>query len=112
MKDAIIIPLTPEKFSSFIQKGWALVDLWSTMCIHCERMRSILLNVAPKVEGFLQIGTLCIDDDTTDELIEPYQVRHVPTLLIFHNGTLVEKHIGVLDEEAMMEKFKSLGIVK
>ena len=73
-----------------------LVDFWATWCGPCKM-------IAPFVEAIAQERTDVkvgkIDVDNEPELAIRYKIMSIPTLLVFKNGQLVDKAIGLRSQE-------------
>lgn len=83
-----------EKFEDIIKSETpVLVDFFATWCGPCKMMHPILEEVAKNVNGKARIIT--IDIDKNQQLATSYNVRSVPTLMIFKGGELKWRQSGV-----------------
>ena len=64
-------------------------------------MMKVLDKVAAEFDGNVKIGKINIDE--SPELAAEYQVRTVPTFIVFKNGEMVAKLIGVVTAAALTE---------
>ncbi|MDF1672770.1 MAG: thioredoxin [Vicingaceae bacterium] len=71
-----------------------LVDFYATWCGPCKTMSPILDEVATKVQGKAKI--IKVDVDKNQQAAAAYQVRGVPTLILFKNGKQIWKQSGVV----------------
>lgn len=96
-----------EKFDDIIKSEKpVLVDFFATWCGPCQMMHPILEELHQKVGEKARIIT--IDIDKNEELAATYNVRSVPTLMIFQNGEMKWRGVGVYQVgqlEAELEKF-------
>ena len=96
-----------EKFADIINgKEPVLVDFFATWCGPCKMMHPVLEELSKKIAGKARI--LTVDIDKNQELAAQYNVRSVPTLIIFKAGELKWRTSGVTsasDLEAELQKY-------
>tara|TARA_R110002051_G_scaffold289798_1_gene352997 strand:- start:92819 stop:93148 length:330 start_codon:yes stop_codon:yes gene_type:complete len=90
-----------SKFSELInQEKPVLVDFFADWCGPCKVLGPILKEVKDKLGDGVAI--IKIDVDKNQALASKYQVRGVPTLLLFKNGKQVWRQSGVLQRDAII----------
>lgn len=82
-----------------------LVDFFATWCGPCKALTPILEQVKDELEDAVKI--IKIDVDKNQPLAAKYQVRGVPTMLLFKNGKQVWRQSGVLQKEDLVQIIKS-----
>lgn len=84
-----------SKFNELINSDVpVLVDFFATWCGPCKTMSPILDDVAKQVQGKAKV--IKVDVDKNQQAAAAYQVRGVPTLILFKNGKQLWKQSGVV----------------
>ncbi len=81
-----------------------LIDFFATWCGPCKMLAPVLKQVKDSLGE--QITILKIDVDKNQELATKYQVRGVPTMLLFQNGKQLWRQSGVLTKEEIIKNIK------
>ena len=71
-----------------------LVDFWATWCGPCRQMTPIIDQLADEYQGKAKIGKLNVDENGQTAM--RYQVRGIPTLILFKGGKPVDQRVGAL----------------
>lgn len=82
-----------------------LVDFYAEWCGPCKMQAPILKEVARELGDTARI--IKIDVDRNQELAAKYQIRGVPTLLLFKNGQIVWKTSGVANKQQLLEQIRN-----
>tara|TARA_R100001143_G_scaffold63565_1_gene71967 strand:+ start:2481 stop:2807 length:327 start_codon:yes stop_codon:yes gene_type:complete len=73
-----------------------LVDFWAEWCGPCKMIAPVLEDLADEYAGKIKICK--IDVDQHKQTAEKYNVKGIPTLIIFNNGDAVGKKVGALSK--------------
>ena len=82
-----------------------LVDFWAAWCGPCMMLGPIIEDVATEFEGKAVVGKVDVDNNQNSSV--EYGIRTIPTLLIFKNGQVVDKIVGVNSKEFIAEKLSA-----
>lgn len=82
-----------------------LVDFWAAWCGPCRMVGPIIDELSTEYEGKAVVAKL--DVDQNQEFAAKYGVRNIPTVLLFKNGELVNRQVGVAQKETYKEAIDS-----
>jgi thioredoxin len=81
-----------------------LVDFWAEWCIPCKALEPIVHDIAQQYDGKLKVGKL--DAEANTDTTMRYQVMGLPTLILFKDGTAVERITGRTSKDKLIAKLK------
>lgn len=88
------IEITDKNLDSIIHKySLVLIDCWAAWCMPCRMIAPMIEELAEKYKGKIVFGKL--DVNTNAITAKKFDVMAIPNLLIFKNGKLVDRVIGV-----------------
>ncbi len=71
-----------------------LVDFWAEWCGPCRMIGPTIDAIADEYAGRLKVGKVNVDENGNTAM--RYQVRSIPTLLVFKGGKVVDQRVGAL----------------
>lgn len=82
-----------------------LVDFFADWCGPCKTLAPILEEAKTELGDAVKI--VKIDVDKNQPLAEKFQVRGVPTLILFKNGNIIWRESGVVQKSQLVELIKN-----
>lgn len=102
-KDVVV--LTDDNWDEQVSRaeGPVLVDFWAEWCAPCRMIAPAIESLAASYAGRLKVGKLNVDDNP--RTAETFEIRSIPTLLLFRGGEVVDQQIGAAPQRivAMVE---------
>lgn len=111
---AKIVILTKENFEEEVYKSKlpVFIDFHTEGCGPCELMPPIMNELAEKYDGRVKFGTFDVDIDEliaeSNEIVEKYDVKAFPTIMIFKDGKVKENILGAYDVDPLVEKIEKV----
>ena len=89
--------------------GKKIIKFEADWCMPCKVLTNILKD---KEFKDIEIKAINIEDDSSFELVQQYQVRNIPTLFYYQDGELIGKSIGLQTKEKILEIFEKNNTVE
>jgi thioredoxin 1 len=83
-----------------------LVDFWAAWCGPCRMVGPVIEEIAGEYEGKAIVGK--VDVDANQEFAAKFGVRNIPTVLMFKNGEVVGRQVGVSPKNVYTEAIDDL----
>ena len=102
------LEITDATFDEVVLKSDkpVLVDFWAAWCGPCRMVGPIIEQISSEYEGKAVVGK--VDVDANQEFAAKYGVRNIPTVLVFQNGEVVGRQVGVSPKTAYAEALDAL----
>jgi thioredoxin 1 len=94
--------ITNDNFESEVLQSRepVLLDFWASWCGPCKALAPMLDEAAGELAGKVKVGK--VDVDEQGSLAEQHQIVSIPTLVLYKDGIIIEKHVGGLSKEALI----------
>ncbi len=95
--------VTDDEFEAKVLKaeGLVLVDFWAEWCAPCKAIAPVLEEIADEMNGSLTVAK--IDVDSNSFTPAKYNVKGIPTLILFKDGEVVASRMGSMPKAKLAE---------
>ncbi len=102
-----VLNITNNDFENEVVKSDlpVLVDFWAEWCGPCKIVSPIVDEIAEELKGELKVVKVNVDD--AQDLASNYQVMSIPTLVVFKGGEAVERIVGAMAKDQLLEKVRA-----
>ncbi|MCK4453956.1 thioredoxin [Candidatus Parcubacteria bacterium] len=81
-----------------------LVDFWTNWCVPCKVIAPFIEKIAEDYRDKIKVGRLNVDESKQTAIT--YGIEAIPTLIIFKQGQIVDKVIGVVPYQVLIQKIE------
>ena len=98
--------LNEKNFSEEVLKSDVpvLVDFWAEWCMPCKLLAPVIEELSSEANGTYKVAKVNVDE--APSLAAQYEVMSIPTVLVFRNGQITNKSIGVVPKASLLELLK------
>ena len=97
---------TNTNFDDLLQDGkLVIVDFWATGCGPCRMLSPLLDEVEEEMADKVTVVKVNVDD--ADEIAMKFRIMNIPTLLFFKGGQLVDKTVGAMPKNVLVDKINA-----
>lgn len=94
-----VLHLNDDNFKNEIEKGVTLVDFYADWCGPCKMMEPVVQQLASEMQGRAKVAKL--DIEAAQSTTADFDVTSIPTMIVFKNGTEVNRIVGVRDLDSL-----------
>lgn len=105
-----IVEFTDQNFDEQVLKSGkpVLVDFWAPWCAPCRMLAPTVEDVAGQYTGRAVVGKVNVDENQS--IASRYNIRGIPTLLLFRDGQVQEQVVGATSKDVITKMIeKHLG---
>jgi thioredoxin len=81
-----------------------VIDCWAPWCGPCRMIGPVIEELAKDMQGKIIFGKLNVDENPQTSM--KYGIMSIPTMLVFKNGQLVDRFVGAMPKEMLLQKLK------
>jgi thioredoxin 1 len=81
-----------------------VIDCWAPWCGPCRMIGPVIEELAREMKGKIVFGKLNVDENPQTSM--KHKIMSIPTLLVFKNGALVDRFVGTMPKEMLIQKLK------
>ena len=103
-----IVEVTDQNFEAEVLKSAVptLVDFWAVWCGPCRAIAPAVEQLATQYKGKIKVAKMNVDDHVL--VPQKYEIRSIPTLLIFKNGQVAGQIVGAVPKAKIEEALKKV----
>ena len=88
------------------QNHLVMIDFWATWCGPCRILSPLVDEIADEMADTVFVAKCNVDD--CEDIAVQYGIRSIPTLLFFKDGELVDRSVGAVPKNVIVDKINSL----
>lgn len=102
------LEITDSNFDEVVLKSDkpVMVDFWAEWCGPCRMVGPIVQEIGQEYEGKVTVGKLDVDNNPGVSV--KFGIRNIPTILYFKDGKVVDKQVGAVPKQILVNKLEAL----
>lgn len=106
--EKMAVEFTAENFDSLALESDkpVVVDFWAEWCGPCRMVGPVVEELANDYDGRAVVGKVNVDQH--GDISMKYGVRNIPTILFLKGGEVVDKSVGAVPKNVLIEKLDAL----
>ena len=109
MAGSNVAEITDQNFEQEVLKSDVpvLVDFWADWCMPCKMLAPTIDKLATSYAGKVKVGKMDVDSNRDASI--KYGITAIPTVILFHNGQVAQKFIGLKQEREFKEALDAVA---
>ncbi len=104
-----VVEFTDQNFNDEVLNSSTpvLVDFWAEWCGPCRMLAPTIEKIANEYTGKVKVGK--VDTDVNRDISIKYNISAIPTVILFKDGQVAQKFVGLRQERDFKEAIDKLG---
>jgi len=100
------LEFTDSNFDSLVLQSDkpVIVDFWAIWCGPCRVVGPVIQEIGEDYSGKVLVGKMDVDHNPA--IARRYHIRNIPTILFFKNGEVVDKQVGSVPKQVLVNKLE------
>ncbi len=102
------LEITDANFEEIVLKADkpVILDFWAVWCGPCRMVGPLVEEIGNEYEGKSIVGK--VDVDSNPGVSAKFGIRNIPTILYFKNGEIVDKQVGAVPKQILVNKLEAI----
>ncbi|MFP4424650.1 MAG: thioredoxin [Candidatus Woesearchaeota archaeon] len=104
----MVIHVTNENYEKEVKQSDipVVIDFWAEWCMPCKMFGPIFEEAGKEMEGTVKFVKISTED--APDIAQEFKVMSIPTIVFMKDGKEVDRAMGMMAKDALLEKVKSL----